>query len=77
MAERRGMPVAGAEDDGDYPRFATLMALQRPLHLNFVAIIQEVGTHQKQDHVGSFEIGVDCPREVFPRLDAAVMPSRD
>ena len=75
-AEWRALPVAGAEDNGDDARFATLLTLQRTTHLDVVAIVgvHEIDADQQQDDVGGVQFVADSAVKRLARRDAAIMP---
>src|SRR6266508_988980 len=79
LAERRGGPVALADDDGNYARFPFRVTLHRPIQLNVVTIIggEKVGADQQEDDFGRFEVVVNSVLPIRPCADIAVVPSCD
>ncbi len=67
------------EDDRYDTRLARLVPLERPLHLDLVAIIggEEVDAHQEQNDVGVFQLFVNLSTPLLAGQDLSVVPHLD
>ncbi len=76
LAERRRVPCDLADDDRDDAGLLRLVPLQRPLHLDVVAVVRahEVGADQEQDQVGALQVLVDLALPFAAARDAAIGP---
>jgi hypothetical protein len=73
------LPLARPQNDGNDPRFASLMSRQCPLHLDVIAIIrrQKVSADQKQDDICLIQILFDFLMHIIPGVDPPIMPGVD
>ena len=73
------MPAAGFHNDRDHPGGAVIVALHRPLHFGFVAVVrgQKVAGDQQQHNVCLFQVGFNLGSPLGPGFDVAVLPGID
>lgn len=73
------VPQARTQDDRDHDGRALAVTLQRPRHLDVVAVlrVEEVRTHKQQHDVRRLKVPVDLARKVLPGIDPPVVPHLD
>jgi hypothetical protein len=67
------------DEDGNDPGLAGGVPFQSPFHFTIITVIRgnEIRTHQQEDDIGPFQVGVDLPPPLLAGGDQAVVPEFD